>query len=165
METPTTFEIKKVIDKGGTSEDIDELFYPGERLRCQERKAEYPIPEGTGRNCWDAERKAECGRTTNYYVGDVWIGSIYDAWKGNPNGYYQTHDGKKFAHWDGAETYLIERYWLYGNPPEKNTISGTLCMDIVETWKGLKPPDKWLVSCAIMILIVMIYLLILFAME
>lgn len=39
METPTTFEIKKVIDKGGTSEDIDELFYPGERRRCHERKA------------------------------------------------------------------------------------------------------------------------------
>jgi len=181
METPTPFKIKNVIDNGGTSEDIDELFYPGERRRCQERKAEYPIPEGTGRKRWDVERKAECGRTTNYYVGDVWIGSIYDAWKGNPNGYYKTHDGKKFAHWggeDGAETYLIERYWLYGNPPEKTTISGALkglvsagkkeggyIDDIESRWSGLEPPDKWLVTVVIMILIVLIDIIILFAME
>ena len=167
METPTPAEIKRAIDTGADSGDIDDLFYPGERRRCQERKNEYPIPEGTGRYSGDVKRKAECGRTTNYYAGDVWIGSIYDAWKGNPNGYYQTHDGKKFAHWggeDGAETYLIERYWLYGNPPDKPTRLCINCIDNMEMWwSGLNYPDKWLVTCVIMIFIVMTDLIILFA--
>lgn len=127
--TPTPAEIKRALDNGANAEDIDDLFYPGERARMSQRKAEYPIPEGTGRDRWAVERKREEGRTTNYYVGDVWIGSITDHWIGcnGGNGYYQTHDGKQFAHWggeSGAETYLIERYWLYGNPPEKKTVIG-----------------------------------------
>lgn len=98
------------------------MFYPGERARRKARMAKYPIPDGTGRNSNDVERKQERGRTTNYYAGNIWIGSITDYWKGcnGGNGYYQTHDGEKFAHWggtDGAETYLIDRYWLYGEPP------------------------------------------------
>jgi len=122
--TPSTSQIKDVLDRGGSYEDIDELFYPGERGRHKQRVANYPIPEGTGRDRWAFERKPGGGNKTDYYVGDILIGSIYDHWKncGGRNGYYQTHDGEKFAHWggpEGAETYLIERYWLYGNPPEK----------------------------------------------
>jgi hypothetical protein len=131
MRTPTSAEIKHALDSGATAADIDDLFYPGEAYRFKQLKAAYPIPEGTGRDLLAVKRKPENGRTTNYYAGDTWIGSIYDAWKGcnGGNGYYQTHDGKKFAHWGGptgAETYLIDRYWLYGNPPEKTTIRGIL---------------------------------------
>jgi hypothetical protein len=129
MRTLTTQEIKDALDAGAKASDIDELFYPGESHRSKLRKSKYPIPNGTGRNRWGVERKQENGRTTDYFAGDIWIGSIYDAWKGSPNGYYETHDGEKFAHWGGptgAETYLIDRYWLYGNPPEKTTIKGII---------------------------------------
>lgn len=126
MQTPTQYEIKKVIDAGGSADDIDELFYPGERRRYQERKNKYPIPEGTGRqdpSSYDIEITGDFTHS-DYKIKGIWIGSIHNHYvgsNGGPSGCYRTHDGKKFAHYGGptgAETYLIERYWLYGNPPE-----------------------------------------------
>jgi hypothetical protein len=54
------------------------------------------------------------------------------------NIFYRTHDGEEFAHWggpEGAESYLNDRYWLYGNPPEPKK-------SMLEVLKIKKPKPK-----------------------
>lgn len=150
---PTPWKIKKAIDSGATAADIDNLFYPGESSRCDVRKSRYPIPEGTGRDRWSPEtnRVVEFKHNqftigvrerTSFYKGDVWIGHIDEMRRGMCDIFFRAHDGEEFAHWggpEGAETYLIDRYWLYGNPPEpKKSIVEILSSKITKT-KNAEP--------------------------
>ena len=134
MNTPTPSQIKHALDSGATHEDIDEMFYPGERARYKERRDKYPIPRGTGRQSpssynmkWVTEFKYDqftigTRERVLFYIDDIYIGYVDEVRRGMCDIYYKTNDGEKFAHMrgsEGAEKHLIERYWLYGNPPEQ----------------------------------------------
>lgn len=127
-------ELKIKLDSGASFEDIDEMFYPGERAAYIRRKSQYPIPEGTGRRnpssddmFWVKEIKYDqytigLRERTLLYIGDVYIGYIDEIRREMFDIYWKTNDGEEFAHWggsEGAEWHLINKYWIYGNPPEK----------------------------------------------
>lgn len=132
--TPTSGEIKMSLDAGASFEDVDELFYPGDRARHKIRQAKYQIPEGTGRENpssdemrWVTEFKKDqytigVRERQLLYIKGIYVGYIDEIRKAMCEIHYKTHDGEEFAHWGGptgAEWHLINRYWRYGNPPEK----------------------------------------------
>lgn len=138
--TPSTWQIAKALKDGGL-DAVDELHYPGEHRRHRKRVDGYPKPEGTGRSQWEPKTRYvteferpeyEIGiiSRTGVWKGDVRLGHIERVRRGFCDNYYRAHDGQEFAHWGGPtgiETYLVERYWLYGDPPEHREKSPVVC--------------------------------------
>jgi len=113
---------------------VEELYYPGDAAAARRRRSIYPKPEGTGRESGSLysgsltletifrhpDHTVGLRAKTRHRINGVWIGDVTEVRRGFCDIYYVTHDGQQFAHAGGptgAETYLEERYWLYGDPP------------------------------------------------
>ncbi len=128
LNEPSEHAIDAAMTAGGL-DAVEELFYPCQKAAARRRSAAYPKPNGTGRKRGKVTIKVAFRRPDSWvgdrscwhhYVDDVWVGSITEVRHGFCNINYRTHDGQTFAHSGGptgAESYLEERYWLYGDPP------------------------------------------------
>ncbi len=132
---PTETEIGAALEGGGL-DAVEELFYPGDRANYSRLEGSLPIPKGTGR---DRHAKQELvtlfdrgddhigvRRVVDIFYDSTWVGCIKDVSSGTRFSFshYETHDGERFAHWGGptgADTWIMDRYWLYGDPPKPPT--------------------------------------------
>ena len=116
---------------------IEEEHYPGDKAQADRRKAK--IGKVLKREFWPKTKMVQAFYHGDSYIGvrgkrdfycdGTWIGSIKEitvrhGTYGHRFSHYQTQDGEKFYHYGGptgAETYLMNKYWRYGDSPSKWT--------------------------------------------